>query len=67
MGICEDNRICMYVCVVLDIARLVEWLSQWSGGRERRASHDEHVAGEVTAVAAKLEQKEAELRKVSEK
>ena len=30
-------------------------------------SHDEHVAGEVTAVAAKLEQKEAELRKVSEK
>ena len=57
----------MYVCVVLAIVRLMEWLSQRSRGRERGASHDEHVAGEVTAVAAKLEQKEAELCKVSEK
>ena len=55
------------MCVVLGIARLVEWLSQQSGGRERGVSRDEYVAGEVTAVAAKLEQKEAELRKVSEK
>ena len=52
---------------MLDIARLVEWLSQQEGGRERGVRRDEHVAVEVTAVAAKLEQKEAELRKVSEK
>ena len=55
------------MCVVLAIVRLMDWLSQRSRGRERGASHDEHVAGEVTAVAAKLEQKEAELCKVSEK
>ena len=55
------------MCVVLGIARLVEWLSQQSGGREGGVNYDEYVAGQVTAVAAKLEQKEAELRKVSEK
>ena len=30
-------------------------------------SHDEHVTGEVTAISAKLEQKEAKLRELSEK
>ena len=53
--------------LVLGTVKLLEWLGQQSGGRERGMSHDEHVAGEVTAVAAKLEQKETELHEVSEK
>ena len=32
-----------------------------------RINHDEHVAGEVTAISAKLDQKEAKLRELSEK
>ena len=50
------------------VARLVEWLGQQQArGRERGVNCDEHVAGEVAAMAAKLEQKETELRGVSEK
>ena len=55
------------VCIVLGVARLVEWLSQQSGRRETGVSQDEHVAGEVAAVVAKLEQKETELHEVSER
>lgn len=52
----------------MDVARLVEWLGhQQSGRRERGVSHDEHVAGEVAAMAAKLEQKEVEVLEISEK
>ena len=56
-----------YVCVYCIVVRLVEWLGRQSRGRERGVGHDEHVAGEVAAMASKLEQKEAELRGVSEK
>ena len=60
------NLVCT-VCIVLGVARLVEWLSQQSGRRETGVSQDEHVAGEVAAVVAKLEQKETELHEVSER
>ena len=52
---------------MLGVARLLEWFGRQSGRRERGVSHDEHVAGEATAVVARLEQREAELCEVSEK
>ena len=60
------NLVCT-VCIVLSVARPVEWLSHQSGRREIGVSQDEHVAGEVAAVVAKLEQKETELYEVSER
>ena len=63
----QNFEITSVYCIVLGVARLLEWLGRQSGRRERGVSHDEHVAGEVTAVVARLEQKGAELCQVSEK
>ena len=66
-GNCFVNANCYHPPYHVLVAMLVRWMRRHQSGRRTVAMEDEHVAGEVAVMRSKLQQKDIELREVSEK